>query len=228
MHDNYTQFMSLAPDSLDAVALKLLSIFDYISYEIIGGEEPEIFVRLNDPLKVRGIVTGAIKYSNNYVNTAKEKHERDVKVLYKFFCDLNDNKERWDYIEKYFLGFNVINESFSQVEGDIKLKKVIDVVHSYSTISLKGWKDAKVLFDESYWDIIDKLTTLSIPMPIFLQTSIKGKMISEDPIMSWPDKNIVVFGPDVTQLDIDKCKSVGWSVHKILELDIDKLLKELI
>lgn len=228
MHDNYTQFMSLAPDSLDAVALKLLSIFDYISYEIIGGEEPEIFVRLNDPLKVRGIVTGAIKYSNNYVNTAKEKHERDVKVLYKFFCDLNDNKERWDYIEKYFLGFNVINESFSQVEGDIKLKKVIDVVHSYSTISLKGWKDAKVLFDESYWDIIDKLTTLSIPMPSFLQTSIKGKMISEDPIMSWPDKNIVVFGPDVTQLDIDKCKSVGWSVHKILELDIDKLLKELI
>lgn len=48
--------MSIANDEWSNIALKLLSIFDYISYEILGGEEPEIFIRLNDPQKVKNIV----------------------------------------------------------------------------------------------------------------------------------------------------------------------------
>lgn len=228
MHDTYTQFMSISSDSLDAVALKLLSIFDYISYEIIGGEEPEIFIRLNDPIKVQGIVTGAIKYSNNYVTTAKEKHERDVKVLFKFFNDLKENKERRDYIERYFLGYNVISENLESKNDTIKLKKVIDDIHSYSTASLKGWKDAKFLFDELYGKIIDEISELGVPIPSYLQTTIKNKILIENPIMSWPDKNVVVFGPDVTQIDMDKCKLIGWHAFKILELDPNELLKELI
>lgn len=48
--------MLLDSSSIDAVALKLLSMFDYITYEVVGGEEPEIFIRLNDAEKVRRIV----------------------------------------------------------------------------------------------------------------------------------------------------------------------------
>ena len=72
--DSYSTFMSLSSGDRDSLALKLLSIFGYITYEIVGGEEPEIFIRLNDPNKVKGIVLGSIHYSNNYVTKAKQKH----------------------------------------------------------------------------------------------------------------------------------------------------------
>ena len=73
---SYSTFMNLTLDETSSTALKLLSIFDYITYEITGGEEPEIFIRLNDPDKVRSIVMGNIPYSNSYVSKAKQKHER--------------------------------------------------------------------------------------------------------------------------------------------------------
>ncbi len=116
--ENYSQFMSVAPDSKDAVALKILSVFDHVSYEIVGGEEPEIFVRLNDPLKIKGIVTGAVKYSNGYVKAAKEKHDRDVRVLLRFFLDLKTTEERWDFVERYFLGEDVLGETAGSQTGD--------------------------------------------------------------------------------------------------------------
>ena len=55
------------------IALKLLSIFDYITYEVLRGEEPEIFIRLNDPNKIKSIVMGSTYYTNNYVTRAKQK-----------------------------------------------------------------------------------------------------------------------------------------------------------
>ncbi|MCR5419726.1 MAG: DEAD/DEAH box helicase [Lachnospiraceae bacterium] len=106
---SYTGYISLISDDKSNTALKLLSIFDYITYEISGGEEPEIFIRLNDPNKVRSIVMGNIKYTNNYVTKAKQKHDRDVAIIQRFFKDLQTDKERWDYIEDYFLGKNVID-----------------------------------------------------------------------------------------------------------------------
>ena len=77
---SYSSYMSISNDEWSNIALKLLSIFDYISYEILGGEEPEIFIRLNDPQKVKNIALGNVYYSNDYVTKAKKKHDRDDKI----------------------------------------------------------------------------------------------------------------------------------------------------
>lgn len=226
----YSQFTNISPDDLDAVALKILSIFDYVSYEIIGGEEPEIFIRLNDPNKVAGIVTGAIKYSNNYVTTAKEKHDRDVKVLYKFFIELKGNKERWDYIERYFLGYNVSdpNGGIGVTNTSISLKKMIDDIKSSPSVAYKDWTAASILFDDSQLAAIKEFGSLSIPMPTYFHTKIKGGIVSEDPIMSWPDKNVLIFSQDATDGDLAECKSRGWTAFRILEVDASTLLKDVI
>lgn len=226
----YSQFTSLSPDDFDALALKILSIFDYVSYEIIGGEEPEIFIRLNDPNKVAGIVTGAIKYSNNYVTTAKEKHDRDVKVLYKFFVELRGNKERWDYIERYFLGYNVssANSGIGVQNNSISLKKMIDDIKSSPSAAYKDWTAASILFEDSQLAAIKEFGSLSIPMPSYFHTKIKGGIVSEDPIMSWPEKNVLVFSQDATDGDLAECKSRGWTAFRILEVDASTLLKEVI
>lgn len=107
---NYSGYLSLATDETSMIALKLLSIFDYITYEILGGSEPEIFVRLNDPSKIRNIALGRVKYSNSYVMRSAKKHERDVSVLSHFLNDLVTDKERWDFIEDYFLGRDVLQK----------------------------------------------------------------------------------------------------------------------
>ena len=88
--------------------LNLLSMFNIIQYDMYGGENPEIFIRINDPERIRSIAEGEIKYNNKIVERASEKHARDIKVLRKFILELKEDDERWDYIEEYFLGKNVI------------------------------------------------------------------------------------------------------------------------
>lgn len=108
--DSYSGYVSLETDETSMVALKLLSVFDYITYEVLGGSEPEIFIRLNDPQKFKDIALGKIPYSNTYVRKARERHERDIKILSRFINKLSSDTERWDYIEDYFLGRDVLGE----------------------------------------------------------------------------------------------------------------------
>lgn len=90
--------------------LNLLSLFGLAQYDIYGGMNPEIYIRINDPYRIENIVSGKIFYENNIVKEAREKHDRDIKVLKKFIYDLKSDDERWDYIEKYFLGEDVIGD----------------------------------------------------------------------------------------------------------------------
>ena len=62
-------------------ALNILSIFNLIQYDMYGGENPEIFIRLNDPAKIQAIADGKVKYKNKIVEKAKDKHERDVQIF---------------------------------------------------------------------------------------------------------------------------------------------------
>ena len=88
--------------------LNLLAMFNIIQYDMYGGENPEIFIRINDPERIRAIAEGDITYNNMIVQKAAEKHERDGKVLKKFILELKSDQERWDYIESYFLGKDVL------------------------------------------------------------------------------------------------------------------------
>ena len=88
--------------------LTLLSMFNIIQYDMYGGQNPEIFIRINDPARIKAIAEKTITYKNNIVKKAVEKHNRDCEVLEKFILELNTNEERWNYIEDYFLGKDVL------------------------------------------------------------------------------------------------------------------------
>lgn len=113
---SYSGYLSLSSDENSLIALKLLSVFGYITYEVLGGKEPEIFIRLNDPNKIKSIVMGSASYSNNYVTRAKQKHDRDVEVLLRFFNGLDSDEDRWNFIEDYFLGCNVLGGAQSRIQ----------------------------------------------------------------------------------------------------------------
>lgn len=122
----YSSYLSLSSDETSTIALKLLSVFNYITYEVAGGEEPEIFIRLNDPNKIKNIIMGNIYYANDYITKARQKHIRDIEILSQFFNGLTTDEERWDYIENYFLGYDVLCNVKQQNVNHIKMSKVID------------------------------------------------------------------------------------------------------
>lgn len=90
--------------------LNLLSMFNLVQYDMYGGENAEIFIRINEPERIRAIAMGDVSYTNKIVEKAAQKHKRDVLIMKKFIMDLKTDEERWNFIEEYFLGRNVLME----------------------------------------------------------------------------------------------------------------------
>ena len=220
---SYAGFISLMADDNSNTALKLLSIFDYITYEVAGGEEPEIFIRLNDPNKVRNIVLGNAVYSNSYVTKAKRKHDRDVLVLLKFFNGLNRDDERWNYIEDYFLGYDVLAETEVSMPTPVKMKLSIDKEHSYPTNMYKTWDDLKSFFDESDHSILEKMKANAISIPDYLETAIKHSEEGKDILMSWPEKDTLICQQDTSDSTLDSFVKKGWHAFRIYEINYGTL-----
>lgn len=87
----------------DLVQLAIyLELFGLASYEIIGGKNIEIFLRVNDPAKLRKIVEG--NYRNHILTDIEKKRKRSEKLLASFLRSQLSNQQRWDVIEDYFLG----------------------------------------------------------------------------------------------------------------------------
>lgn len=224
---SYEIYLSLTSDDSSNVALKLLSIFDYITYEVVGGSEPEIFIRLNDPNKVRSIVMGNLRYANNYVTKAKHKHDRDIEVLLRFFNELKTNEERWNYIEDYFLGYDVLVGVQSVAPKTVKMSRSVDKEHSYPTNMYKNWQDLKSFFDESDHQVLQKLQELEIPIPEYLETTIKKSDEGRDILMSWPSKDVLICQQDTSTATLEYFERKGWHSYRIYEVDYGKIKKEL-
>lgn len=223
---SYSSYMSLANDEWSALSLKLLSVFGYITYEIVGGEEPEIFIRLNDPSKIRGIVMGNIYYSNNYVTKARQKHERDVSILSKFFTELKTDEERWDYIENYFLGYDVLIKGEEIIDG-VEMRRSIDKEHSYTTNAISRWTGIYTFFDEADYPFLKRLEESGVTKPEYLETIIKKSTLGDYILMSWPSKNVLICDHETPESVMRNYAVMGWHAYKVSEIDYEQITREL-
>lgn len=109
------QYQAYLPYTLDKTItimpiLKLLEIMDLASYDLKGGENAEIFLRVNDPEKIKRLAYS--NYQNEVLKEIKRKHRDSQELLKQFFrCPMGDEK-RWDFIECYFLGREEELETF--------------------------------------------------------------------------------------------------------------------
>ena len=220
---SYSSYLSLSTDDTSMIALKLLSIFDYITYEVLGGEEPEIFIRLNDPNKIKSIVMGSTYYTNNYVTRAKQKHDRDIEVLLQFFNGLKTNEERWNYIENYFLGYDVLCNVKPMNVKSVRMSRYIDKEQSYQTHMYNEWADLRSFFDENDHVIINKLIATGIKIPEYLQTQIKKSEAGNDILMSWPSKDTLICQQDTSDIVMESFRIRGWHAYRINEIDYEQI-----
>lgn len=82
--------------------LSILELFELASYEISGGQNLEIFIRINDPIKIRRLAFG--NYTNALLTDLRKRHRVSQDIITKFFRNQFTDEERWNIIENYFLG----------------------------------------------------------------------------------------------------------------------------
>lgn len=222
---NYTSFVNLMGDETTAKALKLLSIFNYITYDVQGGEEPEIFIRLNSPEVLRRVIVGSF-YKNSYIKKAKEKHGRDVEILMNFFIALDSSKERWDYIEDYFLGKDVLAGREKKDINPTKMLKLLDKEHSYQTSDMSGWSDIENYLTDEDFGYLKPLIEYRISIPEYITTILKKSEYGDEILLSWPSRDILICKRNATERAMDFFKSKAWHAYRVDEIDYEKILEE--
>lgn len=111
--DTYSTYIPILKNGKknDLVYLAILmEIFGYATYEMLGGKNTEIFIRINDPSKLRRIANQ--KYQNFILTDIEKKKRRSQLVLKRFLSSNLEDKERWDIIESYFLGKDDIVDEY--------------------------------------------------------------------------------------------------------------------
>lgn len=80
----------------------VLEAFDLATYEVAGGEKPGVFIRINDPVKLKRILKKG--YTNSILQDIDRRQQTSVQIMEYFFTHDLSNEERWNFIEEYFLG----------------------------------------------------------------------------------------------------------------------------
>ena len=212
----------------DMEALKLLSLLDIVTFEVIGGDVPEIFIRLNAPDKIKNIVEDKVIYKNKYVEKAREKHYRNVKIMDYFFRHFDNDTDRWNYIERYFLGEDVTSEIPNyESDGkysDVKYKSIADFIKvddSYPLSDYNDWKDIfkSLVRDEKYKYYINILNKNNIKIPDYGFTSLEVNGTTIDTMFIYAEKNVIISYEYIPYETIKICNELGWTVIKIDEVE---------
>lgn len=96
-------FLAISSGGAWREAAELLEILHLATYEMRGGDDPELFIRLNDPAKVRDLSSNR-GYSNRVLRRLNDAHDYSAKLVTQFFLHAMPDEERWDLVEEYFLG----------------------------------------------------------------------------------------------------------------------------
>lgn len=82
---------------------EFLNSLGLADYHRQGGDQPAIFVRINNPYYLNSLIKSG-KYHNGILASIYEKYDFSEKIFTYFFTTKMTNEQRWDFIEAYFLG----------------------------------------------------------------------------------------------------------------------------
>ena len=86
----------------------MLEAFEIGKYKFVGGNSPEIFIRINDINKIN-VLSKKTFYRNSILKNITESNERAILILKDFFeLNVENDAERWEFIENYFLGEDIL------------------------------------------------------------------------------------------------------------------------
>lgn len=93
----------------------LLEILGHGIFETVGGDDPRIFIRINDPKRIEKDSVDK-SYKNFILESVKNRHKVSCQLFEHFFTNYLPNDKRWDLIEDFFLGMSN-DELFEKYPG---------------------------------------------------------------------------------------------------------------
>jgi len=85
------------------ILMGLLEALGLILYRVNGGDDPEIFLRINSRLQIERSIQDP-NYQNYILENVHLRHKISVEMLTYLFQNEVDNDTFWEHIENYFLG----------------------------------------------------------------------------------------------------------------------------
>jgi hypothetical protein len=102
-----------------------LEMLELGTFEIKGGENPMVFIRINDPYRIEKDSNNP-GYSNSLLTKTLERHSLSNQIFDHFFLRSFSNSERWDFIEDFFLGSDVDTLLEKHKGGDVNNIDIIE------------------------------------------------------------------------------------------------------
>ncbi|QCT04361.1 helicase domain-containing protein [Paenibacillus algicola] len=102
-----TMFLpKVSPEKVEKtfILLGILEALGNLIYRVNGGDNPEIFLRINSRMQIERSIQNPARYINYILENVKERHYLSVAMLTHLFENEVDNDRFWEYIENYFLG----------------------------------------------------------------------------------------------------------------------------
>lgn len=234
----YVTYLPIPKDSSSRYSYKqllasILQLFDFASYELIGGRNPQVFVRINDPLKLKRIVESDRVYKNGILFQIEERHKRAVTIMNKFMESERSDDERWSIIEDYFLGDDTVVDfklgisNMGQGYDKTKDKKNIIVNENLDVVFNAGdlitdyysdWEDARSLTG------VEKLIQWNIPFSDFVESTFIVGDKSVDVQFAWEMQKVALLDQQCNSKILSTIEKSGWHCF-VAELVNEKELK---
>jgi len=109
-----------------------LEMLELGTFEIKGGENPMVFIRINDPLRIERDSNNN-NYNNTLLSKTLERHHLSNQIFDHFFLRSFSNDERWDFVEDFFLGSDVDVLLDKHKGGEANNLNIIEFLNNNST-----------------------------------------------------------------------------------------------
>ena len=99
---------------------------------------------------------------------------------------------------------------------------------TYSISNVDSWDKIAFLFDENVQSFIENFAELGIPLPSHLSTAVKHNLLDGEIVMSWADKNVIIFSESISEKDAAICAKKGWQPFELFAIEPEKLKEAIV
>lgn len=214
------------PDNNQFLA-SVLQIFDLASYEVEGGRNPQIFVRINDPGKLQQLSMPETKYRNTILEDINQRHENAIRIMNGFMTKSLTTERRWAIIEQYFLGKDewvcdaLISSAGTEVES---VGSAVEKPHTGTNtpvkVSIIGGNTPADM-GVTGWRELGKLLTLDlsnyekqgIPLPTKVNFQVEVGVHSYGGLFLWEQSRTMVLPERISNEDTKSLGQDHWCVQ---------------
>ncbi len=153
------------------ITVRVLYLFEILqlgTYELSGGEKPQIFIRINDPDKLEYQVRNINKYRNSFITRQNKQFDWNNDIFHQFFTSKINDEQRWDFIEDYFLGKPVLETEKDAENHYSVLLESPKGENNGSQIAALIKNIQKIEIGKAYDNVMVDFTNINFLHPIFV------------------------------------------------------------